>query len=104
MYIFTLPNFTCGIPNRVFSLYVIVIVILRSGLWINYSILSFFKKKTNLLFLFFVGATLGKGVNRGLATFLASSLGVAAHRLATFTGSDKLQPIILGSSVFSIGN
>lgn len=51
-----------------------------------------------------VGATLGKGVNRGLATFLAGSLGVAAHRLATFSGSDKLQPIILGLSVFSVGN
>ncbi|XP_055835458.1 aluminum-activated malate transporter 2-like [Solanum dulcamara] len=55
-----------------------------------------------VVFEFSVGATLGKGVNRGLATFLAGSLGVAAHRLATFSGSDKLQPIILGLSVFSV--
>ncbi|CAN4119155.1 unnamed protein product [Withania somnifera] len=56
-----------------------------------------------VVFEFSVGATLGKAVNRGLATLLAGSLGVAAHKLATFTGSDKLQPIILGLSVFSIG-
>ncbi|KAJ8552040.1 hypothetical protein K7X08_028483 [Anisodus acutangulus] len=55
-----------------------------------------------VVFEFSVGATLGKGVNRGIATFLAGSLGVAAHKLATFSGSDKLQPIILGLSVFSV--
>lgn len=55
-----------------------------------------------VVFEFSVGATLGKGVNRGVATFLAGSLGVALHKLATFSGSNKLQPLILGLSVFSI--
>ncbi|KAM3303207.1 aluminum-activated malate transporter 2 [Capsicum chacoense] len=55
-----------------------------------------------VVFEFSVGATLGKSVNRGIATFLAGSLGVAAHKLATFSGSNKLQPIILGLSVFSV--
>ncbi|XP_060169930.1 aluminum-activated malate transporter 2-like [Lycium barbarum] len=55
-----------------------------------------------VVFEFSVGATLGKGVNRGLATFLACSLGVAAHKLSTFSGSEKVQPIILGLSVFSV--
>lgn len=55
------------------------------------------------IFIFLLGATLGKSVNRGIATFLAGSLGVAAHKLATFSGSNKLQPIILGLSVFSVG-
>ncbi|KAM7496991.1 hypothetical protein LguiA_021405 [Lonicera macranthoides] len=44
-------------------------------------------------------ATLGKGINRGIATFVAGALGVGAHRLASFSG-EKFEPIILGLSVF----
>ncbi|XP_061349328.1 aluminum-activated malate transporter 2-like [Gastrolobium bilobum] len=35
---------------------------------------------------FSVGATLGKGLNRMLATLLAGALGVAIHRIATLSG------------------
>ncbi|OMO62698.1 Aluminum-activated malate transporter [Corchorus capsularis] len=52
-----------------------------------------------VVFEFSVGATLGKGLNRGLATFLAGSLGFGAHHLATLPG-EKFQPILLGFFVF----
>ncbi|GMP99280.1 hypothetical protein CsSME_00046811 [Camellia sinensis var. sinensis] len=39
-----------------------------------------------VVFDFSVGATLGRGVNRGFATLLASTLGVGAHRIASFSG------------------
>ncbi|KAG4129706.1 hypothetical protein ERO13_D09G098400v2 [Gossypium hirsutum] len=39
-----------------------------------------------VVFEFSVGATLGKGVNRGLATLLAGGLAVAAHQLANLSG------------------
>ncbi|OIT38028.1 PREDICTED: aluminum-activated malate transporter 2-like [Nicotiana attenuata] len=55
-----------------------------------------------VVFEFSVGATLGKSVNRGIATFLAGSLGVGAHKLVNLSGSDKLQPVVLGLSVFLI--
>ncbi|KAH1130551.1 hypothetical protein J1N35_001929 [Gossypium stocksii] len=48
---------------------------------------------------FSVGATLGKGLNRGLATFLAGTLGFGAHHLANLPGQE-LQPILLGIFVF----
>ncbi|MBA0578822.1 aluminum-activated malate transporter 2 isoform X1 [Gossypium raimondii] len=48
---------------------------------------------------FSVGATLGKGLNRGLATFLAGALGFGAHHLANLPGQE-LQPILLGIFVF----
>ncbi|KAK8661157.1 hypothetical protein V6N13_052056 [Hibiscus sabdariffa] len=51
------------------------------------------------VFEFSVGATLGKGLNRGLATFLAGTLGFGAHCLASLPG-DKFQPILLGIFVF----
>ncbi|KAM7502353.1 hypothetical protein LguiB_001257 [Lonicera macranthoides] len=54
-----------------------------------------------VIFEFSVGATLGKGVNRGVATLAAGGLGVGAHRLASFSG-DKIEPLILGLSVFFI--
>ncbi|KAI3450759.1 hypothetical protein Pfo_007424 [Paulownia fortunei] len=54
-----------------------------------------------VVFEFSVGATLGKGVNRAIATLLGGALGVAAHRLASFTG-EKIECIILGLSVFLI--
>ncbi|KAL6511059.1 hypothetical protein OROGR_022183 [Orobanche gracilis] len=54
-----------------------------------------------LVFEFSVGATLGKGVNRGIATLIGGALGVAAHRLASFTGK-KIDCLMLGLSVFFI--
>ncbi|KAG8371321.1 hypothetical protein BUALT_Bualt13G0075600 [Buddleja alternifolia] len=39
-----------------------------------------------VVFEFSVGATLGKGVNRGIATLLGGALGVGAHRLASLSG------------------
>ncbi|KAK3024205.1 hypothetical protein RJ639_044810 [Escallonia herrerae] len=54
-----------------------------------------------VIFEFTVGATLGKGINRGIATFLAGALGVGAHRLAGFPG-ERFEPILLGLSVFLV--
>jgi hypothetical protein len=48
------------------------------------------------------GATLGKGLNRGMATLLASALGVGAHHLANLSGHVG-EPILLGSLVFLQG-
>jgi hypothetical protein len=48
------------------------------------------------------GATLGRGLNRGLATFLAGALGFGAHRLATLSG-EKGEPMLLGLFVFLLG-
>ncbi|KAL3850259.1 hypothetical protein ACJIZ3_012141 [Penstemon smallii] len=56
-----------------------------------------------VVFEFSVGATLGRGVNRGIATLLGGALGVASHRLASFAG-DKAECIILGLSVFLIAS
>ncbi|XP_015873122.1 aluminum-activated malate transporter 2 isoform X2 [Ziziphus jujuba] len=52
-----------------------------------------------VVFEFSVGATLGRGLNRGLATFLAGALGFGAHHLANLSG-DKVQPILLTLFVF----
>ncbi|KAM7496990.1 hypothetical protein LguiA_021404 [Lonicera macranthoides] len=49
------------------------------------------------------GATLGRGINRGIATFVAGALGVGAHGLARFSG-EKFEPIILGASVFFLAS
>lgn len=54
-----------------------------------------------VVFEFSVGATLGKGVNRGIATFVAGSLGVGAHHLAVSSG-EKVEPVLLGISVFLV--
>ncbi|KAG8371125.1 hypothetical protein BUALT_Bualt13G0054200 [Buddleja alternifolia] len=56
-----------------------------------------------VVFEFSVGATLGKGVNRAIATLLGGALGVGAHRLASFTG-EKVECIMLGLSVFLIAS
>ncbi|KAL7154143.1 hypothetical protein ABFS83_04G215400 [Erythranthe nasuta] len=56
-----------------------------------------------VVFEFSVGATLGKGVNRAIATLLGGGLGVAAHRLASFAG-EKIECVILGMSVFFIAS
>ncbi|GMP91955.1 hypothetical protein CsSME_00042405 [Camellia sinensis var. sinensis] len=52
-----------------------------------------------VVFDFSVGATLGRGVNRGFATLLAGTLGVGAHRIASFSG-EICEPILLGLFVF----
>lgn len=51
---------------------------------------------------YLAGATLGRGLNRGLATFLAALLGFGAHRLASLSGEEG-EPIILAIFVFLIG-
>ncbi|KAG8371124.1 hypothetical protein BUALT_Bualt13G0054100 [Buddleja alternifolia] len=56
-----------------------------------------------VVFEFSVGATLGKGINRAIATLLGGALGVGAHRLASFTG-EKVDVIMLGLSVFFIAS
>ncbi|XP_026412163.1 aluminum-activated malate transporter 2-like [Papaver somniferum] len=52
-----------------------------------------------VVFEFSVGAKLGKGFNRALATFLAGALGFGAHHLATLAG-DKGHPAILWLFIF----
>ncbi|KAL5709116.1 hypothetical protein ACHQM5_019838 [Ranunculus cassubicifolius] len=52
-----------------------------------------------VVFEFTVGATLGKGFNRGVATCLAGALGVGAHQLASLAG-EQGEPIVLGFFVF----
>lgn len=42
-------------------------------------------------------------MNRAIATMLGGALGVAAHRLASLSG-EKIEVVILGLSVFLIGN
>ncbi|KAK6163641.1 hypothetical protein DH2020_000505 [Rehmannia glutinosa] len=54
-----------------------------------------------VVFEFSVGATLGKGVNRAIATLLGGALGVAAHRLASFAG-EKIECSVLMLCVFLI--
>lgn len=50
----------------------------------------------------FSGATLGKGLNRGLATFVAGGLGLGAHHLATISGK-TCEPLLIGVFVFIQG-
>ncbi|XP_062083608.1 aluminum-activated malate transporter 2 [Humulus lupulus] len=52
-----------------------------------------------VVFEYTVGATLGKGLNRGLATLAAGALGVGAHHLASLSGQVG-EPILLGIFVF----
>ncbi|GAB4859851.1 hypothetical protein Ancab_011331 [Ancistrocladus abbreviatus] len=52
-----------------------------------------------VVFEYSVGATLGKGVNRVVATTLAGLLGVGEHRIAILSG-EKGEPIVLGLFVF----
>ncbi|GAB4824612.1 hypothetical protein Ancab_007485 [Ancistrocladus abbreviatus] len=52
-----------------------------------------------VVFEYSVGATLGKGVNRVVATIFGGLLGVGAHRIACLW-EDKVEPIILGLFVF----
>ncbi|KAL2239277.1 UNVERIFIED_CONTAM: Aluminum-activated malate transporter 2 [Sesamum indicum] len=52
-----------------------------------------------VVFEFSVGATLGKGLNRGLATLVAGALGVGANHLASLAGKTS-EPILIGLFVF----
>ncbi|KAF8009291.1 hypothetical protein BT93_J0325 [Corymbia citriodora subsp. variegata] len=52
-----------------------------------------------VVFEFHVGATISKGLNRGLATLLAGVLGVGAHHLASLSGK-TCEPLMLGFFVF----
>ncbi|KMT16365.1 hypothetical protein BVRB_3g055110 [Beta vulgaris subsp. vulgaris] len=52
-----------------------------------------------VVFEFTVGATLGKGLNRALATLLAGALGVGAHHLANHCGKIG-EPILIGLFVY----
>ncbi|XP_019450467.1 PREDICTED: aluminum-activated malate transporter 2-like [Lupinus angustifolius] len=52
-----------------------------------------------VVFEYTVGATLGKGLNRTLATLMAGTLGVGAHYLASLAG-EKVEPILIGFFVF----
>ncbi|KAK3015367.1 hypothetical protein RJ639_006803 [Escallonia herrerae] len=52
-----------------------------------------------VVFEFSVGATLGKGLNRAMATLVAGALGVGAHYMASISGNVG-EPIILGIFVF----
>ncbi|XP_076907627.1 aluminum-activated malate transporter 8-like [Bidens hawaiensis] len=52
-----------------------------------------------VVFEYTAGATLCKGMNRGLATLLAGVLGIGAKYLATLFGT-KAEPIVLGFLVF----
>ncbi|WCJ40107.1 aluminum-activated malate transporter 1 [Euphorbia peplus] len=52
-----------------------------------------------VVFEFSVGATIGKGLNRGMATLLAAALGLAAHHLALLSGHIA-QPFLLAFFVF----
>lgn len=48
------------------------------------------------------GATLGRGLNRILATFLAGALGFGVHHLANLAG-ETAHPILIGVFVFLLG-
>ncbi|WOH03519.1 hypothetical protein DCAR_0622918 [Daucus carota subsp. sativus] len=56
-----------------------------------------------VVFEFSVGATLGKGVNRAIATLVAGSLGVAAHHLAVLPG-ETAEPFVIGITVFLVAS
>ncbi|XP_057807465.1 aluminum-activated malate transporter 2-like [Salvia miltiorrhiza] len=51
-----------------------------------------------VVFEFSVGATLGKGVNRAIATLLGGALGVGTHDLANLT-PEKVEVVLIGLSV-----
>ncbi|KAG6580748.1 Aluminum-activated malate transporter 8, partial [Cucurbita argyrosperma subsp. sororia] len=64
-----------------------------SGIWAVMTVVVIFE--------FTVGATLSKGLNRGLGTLLAGSLGVGVNYLANLSGQ-KGEPFVLGIFVFLI--
>ncbi|CAK9322979.1 unnamed protein product [Citrullus colocynthis] len=64
-----------------------------SGIWAVITVVVIFE--------FTVGATLSKGLNRGLGTMLAGALGVGVNYLADLSGQ-KGEPFVLGIFVFLI--
>ncbi|KAL0754530.1 hypothetical protein Bca101_092198 [Brassica carinata] len=52
-----------------------------------------------VVFEFSVGATLSKGLNRGVATLVAGGLALGAHQLASLSGR-TIEPILLATFVF----
>ena len=58
--------------------------------------------ETNVSIFYNTGATLGRGLSRGLATLVAWALGFGAHYLASLAG-EKVEPILLGLSIFLVG-
>ncbi|KAK8683321.1 hypothetical protein V6N13_039385 [Hibiscus sabdariffa] len=54
-----------------------------------------------VVFEFSVGATLGKGVNRGLGTLLAGALAIGAHQLANLTGRIQICTCAAAISTFA---
>ncbi|KAL2328410.1 hypothetical protein Fmac_021837 [Flemingia macrophylla] len=54
-----------------------------------------------VVFEYTVGATLGKGLNRTVATFGAGALGIGAHHLACLSGATA-EPILIGAFVFAL--
>lgn len=52
---------------------------------------------------YMVGATLSKGLNRGLGTILGGGLGCLAAALAQGVGGRVGDPIVVGVSVFIFG-
>ncbi|KAM5584964.1 aluminum-activated malate transporter 2-like [Rosa sericea] len=52
-----------------------------------------------IVFEFTVGATIGRGLNRMMATLVAAALGIGAHRLATLSGKQG-EPILIALFVF----
>lgn len=57
---------------------------------------------TSLTCFIWTGGTLGRGLNRVMATLLAGGLGFGAHYLASL-GGDTGRPIILAFFVFLLG-
>lgn len=56
-----------------------------------------------IIFFHFAGATLGKGINRMLATSLAGALAVGAHHISTLWGGEVGEPILIAFFVFVVG-
>uniref|UniRef100_A0A7N0RAS2 Aluminum-activated malate transporter n=1 Tax=Kalanchoe fedtschenkoi TaxID=63787 RepID=A0A7N0RAS2_KALFE len=56
-----------------------------------------------VVFEYTVGATLNKSINRATATFLAGSLGLGVHWVATQSGQ-KFEPVIIGLFVFILAS
>ena len=54
------------------------------------------------LIMYCVGATLSKGLNRGLGTIMAASLGLMIDYFANFVGP-KIEPYVVGCSIFFVG-
>ena len=56
-----------------------------------------------MIYFLFVGATLCKGINRGIATTLGGALGIGAKFVASLFGQKEEEAILLGVLVFLLG-